>query len=55
MVAGFEGRAKAGVNGAFALAYKDGNRARILVGTVGEDGILPDTWYLVTDGKLVLA
>jgi hypothetical protein len=55
MVAGFNGCAKAGPDGAFALAYKDGERARILVGTVGEDGIKPDTWYRVTNGKLVEA
>ncbi len=55
MVAGLGGRARAGINGAFALAYKDGVQIRIAVGIVGEDGILADTWYQVEGGKLVTA
>ena len=55
MVAGCYGQAKAGINGAFALAYKDGEQMRIAVGIVGEDGILADTWYRVDAGKLVQA
>ena len=55
MVAGLGGRARAGINGAFALAYKDGVQIRIAVGIVGEDGILADTWYQVEGGKLVQA
>mgnify|MGYP006383003213 CR=1 FL=1 len=55
MVAGCYGQAKAGINGAFALAYKDDEQMRIAVGIVGEDGILADTWYRVDAGKLVQA
>jgi hypothetical protein len=55
MVAGCYGQAKAGINGAFALAYKDDEQMRIAVGIVGEDGILADTWYRVDAGKLVKA
>ena len=56
MVAGSNGTAKAGKRGAFALAWKDVDQMRITVGIVGEDGILPDTWYMVDDkGRLVKA
>ena len=56
MVAGPGGRARAGVAGAFALAWLDGERIRIAVGHVGEDGIEADTWYRVGEaGKLVKA
>ena len=51
----FGGRAKAGPNGLVALGWHDGNRGRLVVGYVGEDGIKPDTWYRVTDGKLTEA
>ena len=52
MVAGLNGKARAGINGAFALAYNDGEQIRIAVGIIGEDGILADTWYEVKDGQL---
>jgi len=52
MVAGLNGTAKAGENGCFALCYNDGARNRVLVGYIGENGILADTWYRVVDGKL---
>jgi hypothetical protein len=41
------GQAKSGPDGAFALAWFDGTRPRIIVGYVGEDGIKADTWYRV--------
>ena len=40
--------AKAGPNGAFAIAWHDGNHPRIAVGYVGE-GLRADTWYRVDD------
>jgi hypothetical protein len=48
----FDGRAKAGVNGAICISYRDGKRERFAIGYVGEDGIKPDAWYCVKDGKL---
>jgi hypothetical protein len=53
MVAGFYGKAKAGPNGAIALAYWDTEkkRVRIVTGHVGID-IEPDTLYEVENGKL---
>jgi hypothetical protein len=53
--AGIGARVKAGRNGCFALTWYDGNRNRIVVGYVGEDGIKADTWYRVEAGKLVEA
>ena len=51
MVAGLHGKAKAGEQGAFALAWKDNNdQIRIAVGLVGENGIKADTAYFV-DGN----
>jgi len=53
MAAGPNGKVKSGPNGAFALAWHDGNRPRIAVGYVGEGGIEADTWYQVgTEGKI---
>ena len=53
----YSSRAKAGQNGAIALAWHDGTRPRIAVGYVGE-GLEADTWYrldekgtFVEDGK----
>lgn len=37
------------------IKWHDGNRYRLAVGYVGEDGIKPDTPYRVQDGKLVEA
>jgi len=48
MVAGVNGRARAGEQGAFALAWKDGEQMRIAVGVVGENGIKANTWYAVS-------
>jgi hypothetical protein len=53
MVAGLNGRAKAGPNGCLSLCYNDGKRPRVVTGYVGEDGIEADTWYRVKNGKLV--
>ena len=55
MIAGLHGRAKAGQNGCIALCWYDGTRNRIVIGYVGENGIEADTFYRVTDGKLVRA
>jgi hypothetical protein len=51
---GVGGKAKAGVNGAFAIGFihEDGRRD-FAVGRVGFDGIKADTWYEVVDGKLI--
>jgi hypothetical protein len=54
MVAGLHGQAKAGPHGAFALPWLDGDQVCIAVGTVGRDGIKPDTWYRAGDqGQLI--
>ena len=47
MAAGLDCRASAGENGAFALAWMDGDQVRITVGIVGENGIKPDVLYRV--------
>lgn len=52
MVAGINGAVKAGINGCIALCYHDGKRNRIVTGYIGENGIEPDTWYVIRDGKL---
>jgi len=52
MVAGLNGRAKAGPNGCLALCWHDGTRNRIVVGYVGEN-IKVDTWYRVKNGALI--
>jgi hypothetical protein len=54
VVAGLHGRAKAGIQGAFALPWLDGEQIRIAVGIIGEGGIQADTWYCVGEaGKLI--
>ena len=54
---GFNGKAKAGAKGSFAIAWfdKEADRARLIVGTPGENGIKADQWYAVKDGALVEA
>jgi hypothetical protein len=47
MVAGLNGRAKAGQHGAFALPWLDGDQVCIAVGVIGRNGIKADTWYSV--------
>ena len=55
-IAASGGRAKVGKNGAFALAYySDADGWRFITGKVGENGIKPDTWYEVREGKLIEA
>ena len=44
----YNSRAKAGPNGAVALAWRDGQRPRIAVGYVGET-LKADTWYRLDD------
>ena len=55
MVAGCNGRAKAGLKGAFALAWHDENSGsmKICVGEVGFNGIKADVFYCVKNGVLV--
>jgi len=52
--AGFNGKAKSMGKGAIAICWYDAKekRAKIVSGNVGENGIKPDTWYEVIDGKL---
>lgn len=51
-----KGKAKAGYNGYIAINFLDqNNRMRCAIGYIGEDGILPDTFYKVENGKLVPA
>ena len=47
MAAGCNCAVKSGPQGAFAAGWYDGERPRILVGYVGEDGIKADTWYRI--------
>jgi len=50
---GYQGRAMAGEDGCLIVAWHDGNRPRVCVGYVGEDGIEAGKWYAVVNGKLV--
>jgi hypothetical protein len=51
---GNNGKAKAGINGIIYIDYFNNNdRRRTMVGYIGEDGIEPDTFYKVENGKLV--
>ena len=50
----YKSRAKAGPNGAIALAWHDGTRPRIAVGYVGE-GLEADTWYRLDDNGAFVA
>ncbi|ECF9216826.1 hypothetical protein AE423_003616 [Salmonella enterica subsp. arizonae] len=53
---GIEGKAKASEGGAIVLCYRDedGELIHIRASKVGENGIMPDTWYqLDEDGEFV--
>ena len=47
-------RAKAGRYGIIALRWFDGNRFRLAIGYIGENGISQDIWYRVTDSGLLI-
>ncbi|CAB4126938.1 hypothetical protein UFOVP75_46 [uncultured Caudovirales phage] len=50
--AGHRGTATAGVSGTIMIKHWDGNRYRIVTGYIGEDGLLPNVKYkLSDDGK----
>ena len=51
--AGEHGTATAGQGGTIVIRYWDGARARVMVGYPGEDGIVADAPYVVSDGELV--
>jgi hypothetical protein len=53
--AGYYGKASAGDRGIIQIKWHDGNRYRVLVGYIGEDGLLPNVKYKVEDGKFVKA
>jgi len=53
--AGDGGTATAGDGGTVCVWWRYGGRRRLVVGYVGEDGVLPDTPYQVTGGRLVVA
>lgn len=53
---GIEGKARASEGGAIVLCYRDedGELIHIRASNVGENGIMPDTWYqLDEDGEFV--
>ncbi|HAU3032510.1 TPA: hypothetical protein JC972_002182, partial [Salmonella enterica] len=53
---GIEGKARASEGGAIALCYRDedGELIHIRASKVGENGIMPNTWYqLNEDGEFV--
>lgn len=52
---GYGGSATAGYGGTIVIAWWDGTRRRLVIGYVGEDGVLPDTPYRVEGGRLVVA
>jgi hypothetical protein len=53
--AGNRGQATAGYGGTIAIHWWDGNRFRLAVGYVDEDGIRPNVAYKVNNGRLVEA
>jgi hypothetical protein len=54
-IVGYEGTASAGGYGIIQIRWYDGFRSRILIGYIGEDGLLPNIKYKVEDGKFVEA
>ncbi len=51
--AGNRGTATAGLQGILGIKWWDGNRYRVAIGYVGEDGILPNVAYQCHSGKFV--
>lgn len=52
-IADCNGTASAGIDGIIAIHWFDGNRPRLAVGYVGEDGIEPYTLYRVENGRFI--
>lgn len=53
--AGDYGTASAGDYGTLCLSHRDGKRRRIVIAYIGEDGVKPNTVYLLRGDKLVEA
>ena len=51
--AGYRGTATAGVGGILAVKWFDGQRSRLAIGYIGEDGLAPGVAYRVESGKFV--
>jgi hypothetical protein len=52
-MAGLGCRVRVGKNGAFLLAYRDGDEVKYLAGIDGQGGTKAGVWYVVKDGKIV--
>jgi len=50
-ITGLRGTAAAGEDGLIQITWGKSGRIRVLVGYIGEDGLLPDVKYRVVDGK----
>ena len=55
MATGYHGHVRGSIGSAVFAVERDAKRniMSVACGIVGQDGILPDTWYLAKDGKLV--
>lgn len=49
---GYRGTATAGNYGTIEIAYHDGNRYRRKLGYIGEEGLVPETKYKLSDAGL---